>query len=97
VTGSGAARPVAPGSSRATPDIPARHRSLDGSPGSARYLERGSPVTVLVRWGRPGPPAPVPWLTWHRPPRRAPRSVLVRRAGGEVVVRPFRGLRRPPG
>lgn len=44
------------------------------------YLERGRPVTVLVRWG----------------PGGGPRNVLVRRADGELVVRPFRGLRRVP-
>lgn len=43
------------------------------------YLERGRPVTVLARWGKGG----------------GPRNVLLRRASGELVVRPFRGLRRP--
>lgn len=42
-----------------------------------RYLERGEPVVVLVRWVG-----------------RGPRNVLVRRADGSLVVRPFRGLRR---
>lgn len=42
------------------------------------YLERGSPVVVLVRWAGKGP-----------------RNVLVRRADGSLVVRPFRGLRLP--
>jgi acetyl esterase len=42
------------------------------------YLERGSPVTVLVRWSGKGP-----------------RNVLIRRESGELVVRPFRGLRLP--
>ena len=46
------------------------------------YLERGAPVVVLVQW-RPGAGP------------GAPRNVLVRRADGELVVRPFRGLRRP--
>ena len=41
------------------------------------YLERGEPVTVVARWGGPGP-----------------RNVLIERAGGARVVRPFRGLRR---
>lgn len=45
------------------------------------YLERGRPVVVLVRW-RPGKPA-------------GPRNVTIRRESGEVVVRPFRGLRKP--
>ena len=42
------------------------------------YLERGSPVTVVCRWG----------------PGGGPRNVLIRRADGRLVVRPFRGLRR---
>jgi hypothetical protein len=49
----------------------------------ATYLERGRPVTVLVQWrsgSRSGP--------------TGPRNVLIRRADGELVVRPFRGLRR---
>ena len=43
------------------------------------YLERGQPVVVLARWG----------------PGGGPRNVLVRRADGSKVVRPFRGLRVP--
>jgi hypothetical protein len=43
------------------------------------YLERGAPVRVLIRWG----------------PGGGPRNVLVERADGSRVVRPFRGLRRP--
>ena len=42
------------------------------------YLERGRPVEVLARWG----------------PGGGPRNVLIRRETGELVVRPFRGLRR---
>ena len=45
------------------------------------YLERGRPVVVVARADfRTG----------------APRNVLVRRADGTLVVRPFRGLRRAP-
>jgi hypothetical protein len=57
------------------------------------YIERGEPVKVLVRWvTRPAAPAAV---TWHRPPRRGgPRTVLIERADGSLVIRPFRGLRR---
>ena len=44
------------------------------------YLERGAPVVVLARWAGNG----------------TPRNVLIRRADGTLVVRPFRGLRRPP-
>jgi acetyl esterase len=42
------------------------------------YLERGQPVTVLIRWG----------------PGGGPRNVLIQREDGTRVVRPFRGLRR---
>lgn len=43
------------------------------------YLERGEPVVVLARWSGPGP-----------------RNVLIRRSGtAQLVVRPFRGLRKP--
>ena len=41
------------------------------------YLERGRPVTVVVRWAGKGP-----------------RNVLIRREDGQLVVRPFRGLRK---
>ncbi|MEP6910956.1 MAG: hypothetical protein ABI896_11070 [Actinomycetota bacterium] len=47
--------------------------------GDRTYLERGKPVVVLARWG----------------PGGGPRNVLIRRADGSRVVRPFRGLRRP--
>lgn len=43
------------------------------------YLERGQPVRVITRWG----------------PGGGPRNVLIERADGSRVVRPFRGLRRP--
>jgi hypothetical protein len=43
------------------------------------YLERGKPVVVLTRWG----------------PGGGPRNVAIRRQDGTLVVRPFRGLRRP--
>jgi acetyl esterase len=58
------------------------------------YLERGEPAVVLVQWRQqrkverldlPGLEAMNGWT---------PRNVLVRRADGELVVRPFRGLRR---
>jgi hypothetical protein len=42
------------------------------------YLERGRPVTLLVRWG----------------PGGGPRNVMILRGDGTIVVRPFRGLRR---
>jgi acetyl esterase len=43
------------------------------------YLERGRPVVVLTRWG----------------PGGGPRNVAIRREDGQVVVRQFRGLRKP--
>ena len=44
------------------------------------YLERGRPVTVVCGWG----------------PGGGPRNVLIERADGTRVVRPFRGLRKLP-
>ena len=60
------------------------------------YLERGQPVVVLKRWGaiRPGASSP-PFALFERR-RDAPRNVLIERADGERVVRPFRGLRKAP-
>jgi hypothetical protein len=60
------------------------------------YLEAGQPVTVITQWrtGRQAPPPGSP-VIWMRPPRRAPRNVLIRRPGGALVVRPLRGLRTP--
>lgn len=46
------------------------------------YLERGEPVVVLAQWRTGDRTRPV-------------RNVLIRRASGELVVRPFRGLRKP--
>jgi acetyl esterase len=43
------------------------------------YLERGKPVVILRKWG----------------PGGGPRNVEIRREDGTVVVRPFRGLRKP--
>jgi len=42
------------------------------------YFERGQPVVVLARWRAGG----------------GPRNVLIRRADGTLIVRPFRGLRK---
>jgi len=57
------------------------------------YLERGEPVVVLIRWVTVPPSAA--GVIWHRPPRRnGPRTVLIERADGSLVVRPFRGLRK---
>ena len=44
------------------------------------YYERGRPVEVLTWWGSGG----------------GPHNVLIRRASGELLVRPFRGLRKAP-
>lgn len=49
------------------------------------YLERGQPVTVLVQWG----------LKSLGQSYGGPRNVLIRRADGSKVCRPFRGLRKP--
>lgn len=46
------------------------------------YRERGAPVVILCRW-----------RTGHG--LGGPRNVLIERADGSRVVRPFRGLRRP--
>lgn len=61
------------------------------------YLERGEPVVVVKRWAshdaiRRGRAAcglpPIP-------PKQYPkRNVVIRRADGSLVSRPFRGLRR---
>jgi hypothetical protein len=61
------------------------------------YLERGQPVVVLKRWAVTRPPGPDP-VIWIRPPQRnAPRNVLIERADGTQLVRPFRGLRTRAG
>jgi len=58
-----------------------------------RYLEYGSPVTVLARW-RHNAPQHDDVVLWHRQPRSAPRNVKISREDGTTVVRPFRGLRK---
>jgi hypothetical protein len=71
------------------------------------YNERGLPVVVLTRWsGAAWTTAGTHDLFAHVPNgrggfvvsrgRNAPRNVLVQRADGQRVVRPFRGLRRQP-
>jgi hypothetical protein len=57
------------------------------------YLERGQPVTVVVQWRTGHQPVLSGLVAWLRPPHRAPRNVLIRRASGVLVVRPLRGLR----
>lgn len=56
------------------------------------YYEHGQPVTILAQWS--GSPVAAGFVQWLRPPRTAPRNVLVQRASGERTVRPFRGLRK---
>lgn len=69
------------------------------------YLEHGEPVVVLVQWRAPSPDerrvaesAASRVIRWYyggaHSMRTGPRNVLIRRANGELVVRPFRGLRR---
>ena len=57
------------------------------------YLERGQRVLVLAQW-RTGAAAPDVSVAIHGN-SRSPRNVLIRRSTGELVVRPFRGLRKP--
>jgi acetyl esterase len=52
---------------------------MSGNLTGRTYLERGVPVVVLTSWGVGG----------------GPRNVAIRRPDGTVVIRPFRGLRRP--
>jgi hypothetical protein len=63
------------------------------------YFENGQPVVVLVRWGgqkSPTEPAPALIDAAAIRIRTGPRNVLIQRADGTKVVRPFRGLRRTP-
>jgi hypothetical protein len=48
---------------------------------SRTYLERGRPIEVLASW---------------RTGSKCPRNVMIRREDATEVVRPFRGLRKPP-
>ncbi|MEV0149074.1 MULTISPECIES: hypothetical protein [unclassified Nonomuraea] len=64
------------------------------------YLLGGQHVTVVCAFVLPSKRRPLPtapdWLTWVTPPPGAPRNVAIRYPEGHVVVRPFRGLRKPP-
>lgn len=63
------------------------------------YLLHGQPVTVLARWRQPPhqPPAASQSVVLDLAPTPGPpRNVLLRRADGSLLVRPFRGLRRRP-
>ncbi|MEU8378304.1 hypothetical protein [Streptosporangium sp. NPDC048865] len=59
------------------------------------YLEAGQLVVVEIQpyEKRSDRPTPLPLV---RVGSYAPRNVLIRRQDGTRVVRPFRGLRRPP-
>jgi hypothetical protein len=63
------------------------------------YLLRGEPVTVLASWRGAHPqPIELPGMQAveaHPLRKFGPRNVLIRRANGDLVVRPFRGLRKP--
>ena len=59
------------------------------------YLERGEPVTVLVQW-RQVSKAEAMHLPGLALKTTTPRNVLIERTDGSRVVRPFRGLRKPP-
>lgn len=68
------------------------------------YLERGEPVEVIAQWqmGRDAQPDVAMMLlpdgdgSWRVVDLKSgPRNVLIQRADGELVVRPFRGLRKP--
>lgn len=71
------------------------------------YLERGEPVVVLAQWRTrkavaervvEGDSKAFITATKVHPQianrKSGPRNVLIRRANGDRVVRPFRGLRR---
>jgi hypothetical protein len=57
------------------------------------YLERGKPVKVLVGW-RQVRKAELPVVPGLALKPWTPRNVLIERADGSRVVRPFRGLRK---
>lgn len=69
------------------------------------YLEFGQPVTIVAQWRTDGPlrvrveshdftlGGHVAYLG-NAKTRTGPRNVLIRRANGDLVVRPFRGLRK---
>lgn len=74
------------------------------------YLEKGKPVTVLAQWRTgealgigsfahfDGPMYPtIVHIFSGREKGSGPRNVLIQRQNRELVVRPFRGLRKVPG
>lgn len=59
------------------------------------YLERGEPVVVLVQWRQQRKSERLDLSGLENTNVITPRNVLVMRPDGELVVRPFRGLRKP--
>lgn len=59
------------------------------------YLEAGQPVTALVAWRQQRKTERLTTGPYLHLKTTTPRNVLIRRADGTQVVRPFRGLRRP--
>ena len=70
----------------------AGHESFPVSVVGRTYLERGQRVLVLAQW-RTGAAVPEGSVAIHGK-GHSPRNVLIRRSTGELVVRPFRGLRK---
>jgi hypothetical protein len=60
------------------------------------YLERGAEVVVVAQWRQQRKAERLDLPGMERLSVWTPRNVLVRRADGELVVRPFRGLRKSP-
>lgn len=67
------------------------------------YLERGKPVIVMRQWRARTAPEFTQRDGWQfvlgdlGKKRSGPRNVLIMREDGEMVIRPFRGLRRYDG
>lgn len=68
------------------------------------YLERGEPVIVVRQWRARTAPELTRRDGWQfvladlgKKKRSGPRNVLIMRQSGELVIRPFRGLRRYDG
>jgi hypothetical protein len=59
-----------------------------------RYLLAGELVEVLIRPNQRRLDRPAQRFPMDRISDHAPRNVLIRRPDGQLVVRPFRGLRR---
>ena len=69
--------------------IVAQWRTQDRIKVESHYLTLGGQVAYLVfevrQWGEVG----------NAKARTGPRNVLIRRSNGDLIVRPFRGLRKP--